>query len=200
MSIRNPLTPTKRHRLSRPVALLALLAAAAGTALAQPADGPACPDARHAGMHRMGPGACHAMAAMPGAPGLHGMGHGHGLLPERELDAVGASAEQKSRLREIQRAARADLRQQHESTRALRQQLQELLAAPQVDAAAAEALRRKLSAQHDQASQRMLQAALDAGQVLSAEQRQQLAERRKQHQALMQRHRKEREALQAPSS
>lgn len=193
MSIRNPLTPSRLHRLSLPVALVAVLAGVVSVAMAQPADGPAGPGPRHAGMHRMGPG---TGEPMPGMPGM--MGEAPGLVPERELDAVGASAEQKNKLREIQRAAHDELRKQHDSTRELRQQMQQLLAAPQPDAAAAEALRLKLNAQHDAASKRMLQAALDAGKVLTPEQRQKLAERRKQHQDLMQRHQKEREALHPP--
>lgn len=205
MSIRNPLTPTSLHRLARPVALAAVLvglASVAGVAMAQPADGAAGAGPRHAGLHRMGSGAGDPVAARHAAPGMRGMGGmgGLGALPERELDAVGASAEQKSRLREIQRAAHDDLRRQHQDTRALRQQMQQLLAAPQPDADAAEALRQKLHAQHDAASKRMLQAALASGQVLTPEQRQKLAERRKQHHDLMLRHRQEREALHPPRS
>lgn len=204
MSIRNPLIPTLLHRLARPVAraaVLASVAGVAGVAMAQPADGAAGAGPRHAGLHRMGPGAGDPMATRHAAPGMRGMGGmGLGALPEHELDAVGASAEQKSRLREIQRAAHDDLRRQHQDTRALRHQMQQLLAAPQPDADAAEALRQKLHAQHDAASKRMLQAALASGQVLTPEQRQKLAERRKQHHDLMLRHRQEREALHPPRS
>ncbi|MEK8050421.1 periplasmic heavy metal sensor [Ideonella sp. DXS22W] len=161
------------QRLAAPVAAIALLAGLASVAMAQPADGPAAgAGPRHAGMHRMGPGAGGEMPGMVGA--------GLGLLPERELDAVGASAEQKTKVREILRAAHDDLRKQHDGARELHQQMMQLLAAPKVDAAAAEALRQKIHAQHDVASKRMLQAALEAGAVLTPEQRQKLAERRKQ--------------------
>lgn len=148
----------------------ALLASAAALAAlpagAQPAP-PAPPGAMpaHAMHHRAGPG-------MPG-------------LSERQLDAVGASAEQKAQVRKIMDAAREDLRQQHESQRELHQQMVALMAAPQLDAAAAEALRQKSVAGHDAASKRMLQAMLDAGAVLTPEQRQKLGERMKQRQERM---------------
>lgn len=158
-------TAARRPRLA--TALLACAAAwAALPAAAQPAPPGAMPvPAMH---HRAGPG-------MPGAPGLS----------ERQLDAVGASAEQKAQVRQIMDAAREDLRQQHASQRALHQQLMALMAAPQLDAAAAEALRQKQVAGHDAASKRMLQAMLDAGAVLTPEQRQKLGERLKQRQERM---------------
>lgn len=190
MTIRKLQRPLSAARLAAPALAAALLAGLAGAAMAQPADGPGA-GPRHVGMHRMGPG---MRGEMPG------MGGGLGLLPARELDAIGASAEQKTKVQEILRTAHEDLRKQHEAGRELRQQLQQLLDAPKVDAAAAEALRQKITAQHDGASKRMLQAALDAGAVLTPEQRQKLAERRKQHQDMMQRHQKEREALHPPRS
>lgn len=194
MTLRNSPMRLTATRLAAPVAAVALLAGLASVVMAQPVDGAgmgAGPGPRHAGMHRMGPG-------MGGE--MPGMGAGMGMLAERELDAVGASAEQKTKVREILRAAHDDLRKQHDSARDLHQQMQQLLSAPQVDAAAAEALRQKLNAQHDSASKRMLQAALDAGAVLTSEQRQKLAERRKQHQDMMQRQPKEREAMRPPRS
>jgi Spy/CpxP family protein refolding chaperone len=187
-------TPTALHRLAAPVAAVALMSALASVAMAQPAPpaegmaGMGGPGPRHVGMHRMGPG----MGAMPGMAGAPG------LLADHELDAIGASAEQKTKVREILRAAHDDLRKQQESGRDLHQQMQQLLSAPQVDAAAAEALRQKISTQRDAASKRMLQAALDAGAVLTPEQRQKLAERRKQRQDMMQRHQRERDALMPP--
>ncbi|MDT7836623.1 Spy/CpxP family protein refolding chaperone [Aquabacterium sp. OR-4] len=175
------------HRLVAPVALLALLAGVASVVMAQPPEGAGQPGPRHASMHRMGPG----MGAPVSVPGM---------LSERELDAVGASAEQKGKLREIRRAAQDDLRRQHDSARELHQQMQQLLAAPQVDAAAAEALRQKLNAQHDLASKRMLQAALDSGAVFTPEQRQKLAERRAQQRERLQRPPPEREGGRPPHS
>lgn len=184
------MTPrTALHRLAAPVAAVALLSALASVAMAQPAAPADGAGPRHAGMHRMGPSMGPGMGAMPGMAGSPG------LLAEHELDAIGASAEQKARVRDILRAAHDDLRKQHDGGRDLHQQMQQLLSAPQIDAAAAEALRQKISAQRDGASKRMLQAALDASAVLTPEQRQKLAERRKQRQDMMQRHQREREAL-----
>ena len=134
--------------------------------------------AHHAMSHRMGPG-------MAGGP----------MLPERWLDLVGASAEQKSRIKDIVGRARDDRRQQLQASQALQQQMLAVLAAPQIDAAAAEGLRQQLQAQRDAASKRHLQAMLDTSAVLTPEQRQKLAERARSHRALKERHHRERDAL-----
>ena len=138
--------------------------------------------ARHASHHRMGPG-------MAGDPMMSG----------RLLDAVGASAEQKSRVQEILKTAHDDIRQQHAGDRELQQQLLALLAAPQVDAAAAEGVRQKLQARHDAASKRRLQAMLDAGAVLTPEQRLKVAERLTSRHNMMERHHRERQAAEPRS-
>lgn len=147
-----------------PLALATTLAALAGLSHAQPADG-AAPGPRHAVHH-------------PGGHGGHGMAPG---LPGRALDAIGASSEQKAKIREIFEAARQDLRPDPGARRAEQAQLAEILAAPQIDAAAAEALRQKREARHEAASKRMLQAMIDAHQVLTPEQRQKLAAHMKAH-------------------
>ncbi len=125
---------------------------------------------------------------------------GHGLMGERLFDQVGATAEQKAKIRDILKTARGDGRAQHNEARQLHQALAAVLAAPQVDAAAAEGLRQKLQAQRDTQSKRMLQAMLDVSAVLTPEQRQKLAERQKQRGDLMERHHREREALDGPRS
>ncbi len=143
------------------------------------------------------------------AQGRHGGGHGgHEMfmgnaghmerMIDRMLDAVNATDAQRTQVRQIARAAAADLRSQRESTRALREQSMNLFTQPTVDAAAAEALRQQMLAQHDQSSKRMLQAMLDVSGVLTPEQRQQLSERMKQRREMMQRHRRERSQLDAP--
>ena len=169
-------------RLTAGALLVAGASLAIGQAQAQPQ--PAAHGPQHAAMHRM-------------APGMHG---GMAMIPERMLDAVGASAEQKTRLREIFKAAGDDLRSQRESRRALHTQMAQLMAAPQLDAAAAEALRQQQMAAHDVASKRMLQARLDAQAVLTPEQRRKLAERMAQRQQHMQhmQHRMERHEHRAP--
>lgn len=148
-------------------------AGAAGRPGGMGADGP-----HHAMAHRMGPGRA-------GAP----------MLSERLLDSLGASADQKARIKDIMGRARDDSRSQRQADKALHEQMMALMAAPQVDAAAAEGLRQQLQARHDSASKRHLQAMLDASAVLTPEQRQKLAERAKSHREMNERHHRERETL-----
>lgn len=164
-----------------PLIATTMLTAIIGLGMANRAE--AQPAPQHAGHHRMAPGM-----------GMAGMG-----LPERMLDDVGASADQKAKLRDIFKAAGDDMRTQHEAGRALHGKMLALLAAPQVDAAAAEALRQQQLAQHDTVTKRALQAMLDAQAVLTPEQRAKLAERMaKRHQ--MREHRRDHRAPDAPKS
>jgi Spy/CpxP family protein refolding chaperone len=96
-------------------------------------------------------------------------------------------------------AAAADVRQQRETSRGLREQAMALFAQPTVDARAVEALRQQMVQQHDQSSRRWSQALLDASAVLTPEQRKQLAERMKQRREMHERHRGERRALEQPT-
>ncbi len=132
----------------------------------------------------------------------HGIGSGgdHAGMAARALDAVGASADQKARVHEIFKAAQAEVQPQREANRAVRQQMLALMAAPQVDAAAAEVLRQQQMTRHDAISRRMLQAMLDAQAVLTPEQRQKLAGLVKSRGEMMQRHQRERRSLDAPRS
>lgn len=165
-----------RQTLSR-VALPLLLAGAASFAGAQPAGG---------------------------APaGMHGRGmHGGGMaMSGRLLDSVGATADQKTRIQAIMKQAHDDLQAQRQAGRALHEQMATLLAAPTVDTSAVEAVRQKLLAQHDAASRRMMQAMLDAGAVLTPDQRAKIAEKMKQHRGMMERHLRERQGMDgAPKS
>ena len=173
---------TVRHRVAA-LLLVALTGAAVSVVHAQPA-GPA------GAAPGMAPGGMQASAH-------HGMGHGMagaGMMSERMLDAAGASAEQKAKVRDLLKAAQDDRRKQHEGDHELHQKMMALMAAPQVDAAAAEALRQQLQARRDVASKRQLQAMLDVGAVLTPEQRQKLADRMKSRQDMMQRHHRERQA------
>ena len=129
----------------------------------------------------------------------HG-GHGGMMMSERMLDSVGASAEQKTKVRDILKTAQDEQRQQREAGQALRQQMMALMAAPQIDAAAAEALRQQQQARHDAASKRMLQAMLDVQAVLTPEQRAKMAETMKARQEMMGRHQRERQSTQVPRS
>lgn len=128
-------------------------------------------------------------------PGMM-MGRGHGI--ERMLDSVNVSAAQRAQIRQIMQAAAADLKAIHASGRTLHQQSQALFTQPTIDANAAESLRQQMMTLHDQASRRMLQAMIDAGNVLSAEQRKALGDRMSQMRSLMERQRAERAALVKP--
>ncbi|MBL8339922.1 MAG: Spy/CpxP family protein refolding chaperone [Rubrivivax sp.] len=128
-----------------------------------------------------------------------GMGMMHGRGGERMLDGVGATAEQKTQVRQIMDTARNELKPLREAGQALRRQLGSLFAQPTVDARAVEALRQQMQANHEQASKRMTQAMLDASRVLTPEQRKQMAERMEQRRGMMQRHRAERETLDGPA-
>lgn len=155
--------------------LLATLTVAVAAGFVQPAAAQPMGD--------LGPG------GMPGRAGAHQM--------SRMLDSVNATAEQRAQIQQIMKAAHDDLKAQHEAARALHQQMEALFAAPTVDARAAEALRQQMAAQHEQASKRLLQARLDASRVLTADQRKALADRRAEWRGMMERHRAERQRLDA---
>jgi len=141
----------------------------------------------------------YAQAGPP--PGPHAFGRGEfggGRMLERMLDSVNASADQRTRIQEIMRSAMTDLRAQHEASRGLREQAMTLFAQPTVDARALESVRQQMLQQHDQSSRRWMQAMLDASAVLTPDQRVQLAERMKQRRDMMQRHQRERRALDQP--
>ncbi len=156
-------------RLMGVTVLLALAAATAQTAQAQPAGEPHGP--RH-GMRHGGPD----------------MAMDSPRMVERMLDAVSASAEQRAQIKQLTDAARADMKAQHDSGRQLREQSAALFAQPTVDARAAEALRQQMLARHDQASKRQLQLMLDISRVLTPEQRKLLADRMVQRRAMMEKH------------
>lgn len=159
--------------------------AAVATAVAPPAFA-------HGGMGMRGGPMGDMGGGMGGGHGMSMMGGRHG---ERMLDSVGATAEQKTQLRQIMDTARSELKPLHEAGRALRRELQGLFVQPNVDANAVEAVRQKLQANHEQASKRMSQAMIDASRVLTPEQRKQMADRMSQRRGMMERHRAERQSL-----
>lgn len=135
------------------------------------------------------------------APHPGGMGYPWmGRMMERALDAVSATDQQRSQIRQIAEAATADLKAQREAGKALREQALQLFTQPSVDANAAEALRGQMMAQHDQSSRRMMQAMLDVSRVLSPEQRVKLAELMQQRRDAMQRRWRERGEPTTPRS
>jgi len=160
-------TPARRSRMLRRIAaplVVALVAGAGVAALASPHHGG---DDHHGRMHAAGhPDAQGGAAMLP----LQGRGL------ERMLDRLEASAEQRTQIQAIAQAVRADLEAGREAGQALRAQMADLFAQPSIDAAAVETVRQQMMARHDQASQRMTQAMLEIGQVLTPAQRSQLAE------------------------
>ena len=95
---------------------------------------------------------------------------------ERALDEVDATPEQTEKIWKIIDAARAEMRPVARGFRDSREQVMELLGATTVDRAAAEKLRAERNAAADQASRRMTTAILDIAEVLTPEQRAELAE------------------------
>jgi protein CpxP len=187
-ALKTPFSPRLKFWLASGV--LAVAAGMGANAIAMPHGG-AHQGGHHGGQHQ--------------GRGMHeGMG-GHGMMMmgsprhlERMLDHVKATPEQKTQIKQIAEAARADLQTQREAGKALREQSRALLVQPTVDARAAETLRQQMLAQHDQASKRMLQATLDISRVLTLEQRQTLANTMAQRQAMMEKHRSERAGVEKP--
>lgn len=176
-------------RLTLATLVLAMAGGMAQTAVAAPADGPP---------PGMGPGRGGMHSGMQEGThrGMHrGAERGGGEMQHlgRLLDLAKATPEQRSQIRQIMQAAHQDLQAQRQAGRQLRDQQQALLTQPTLDAAAIEALRQKMLAQHDVASKRMTQALVDASRVLTPEQRKQLGEYR----AMRERHRAERQALES---
>ena len=148
---------------------------AAGLTLAL-ATGAASPAWAQGGPPGLGPGGPDAMMGDP----AH-----FGRMADHLLKGLDVTEAQRTQVRQIAQAAAADLKPQQEARRALHEKGLQLMAAPTLDAAAAEAVRQQMLAQQDQAGKRMLQALLDIGRVLTPEQRVALAERMKQRQEAM---------------
>ncbi len=127
------------------------------------------------------------MVAHDGGMGRHG---GPEMMMagrmEHLLDMVDASDAQRAQVKQIMDAAKQDLSAQRADGRSLHEQRMSLFTAPNIDAAAIEALRQQMSAQHELVSKRMSQAMVDAARVLTPEQRAKLAQRMKKMQSRMQ--------------
>lgn len=108
---------------------------------------------------------------------------GHAV--DRLLEGLNASEAQRSRIKQIATAATADLKAQRDAAHALHERALQVVTAPSIDAEAAEALRQQMSALHDQASRRTLEAMLDIANLLTPEQRAVLGERIRQRHAMM---------------
>lgn len=204
-STRTQVTPLRTAqrplRLLVAAACIAMTAALAQTAIAQPAGGPGMGRGMGMGMMEQGGPGMGMMDHGGRGMGYHGHHGKYGKRMDGErgmgrmLDVVGATPEQRAKIKTITDTARADMRAQREAGRALHAQNQALFTQPTIDANAAEALRQQMLAHHDQASKRRLQMRLDIAAVLTPEQRQTMADRVAQRRAMMQRHRAERGAL-----
>jgi protein CpxP len=115
--------------------------------------------------------------ARPGGDGMHGgLWGAHPQKVERLLSSISATEDQKARIQQIMQKAMGDMAGQREAGRALKDQARAIFTAPTVDANAAEQVRQQMLAQHDQASRRMMNAMLEVSQVLTPEQRVQMAQ------------------------
>ncbi len=157
-------TKSLKSRGAKRVAFSVLLAAAGMFAVSAWAHGP--------GHGRGGPGF--------GGPGMF-LGKPEHIERgvDRALRSVNPTDAQRAQIKQIAVAAAADLKAQREAARGQRDQALALFTAPVVDARAVESLRQQNLARHDQASKRITQAMLDISNVLTPEQRAQLAERAK---------------------
>ena len=97
------------------------------------------------------------------------------------LDDLDATAEQRERVTAIVLAAAKDLRPIHEELRAGHHQVVELLTRPEIDRSALEALRAQQAQRIADATLRISKAVADAAEVLTVEQRVELAERLESH-------------------
>lgn len=140
---------------------------------------------RRAGIATLVGGLVAGLGATAWASSGHGhRRHGEGMTPERAeymvkhlaVD-VKATPEQTARLTEIAKTAAAELAPMREKAKAARKQAIGLLASPTVDRAALERLRAEQIEAMDAASRRLSKAIADAAEVLTPEQRKQLAAR-----------------------
>lgn len=119
-----------------------------------------------------------------GGPGWHGMGDrpmhaAMGGFAERRFDrmmeGIDATPEQADKIRDIVDAARDDLAPMFGDMRDSREKVAALLSAPTIDRAAVEQLRAERVAALDEASKKAAAALVDAAEVLTPEQRAELA-------------------------
>ena len=185
-----------RSRLSA----LALAALLSGAAWAQSA--PAAPPSPSApqggplmaqGPRMGGPGMQPGGPGGPGGPGHRGprggegrggmMGMGGGPMmmlmgrgQDRAFDLVKATPQQRADIRRIAGAARDDMRAARQDARPRREAMLAAWTADRVDGAALEAERARAAARRDAAGKRMVQAMVEIGAVLQADQRRMLAD------------------------
>ncbi len=132
-----------------------------------------------------------AVFAQPGMGGHAMHQRGGGMLDGQRLlhmlDEINASDAQVQQIEAIFKAAREELRAQRQQGQGTHLQMLQLWAAPNIDAAAMDALRKQGLAQHERVTARMQAAFIEAGRVLSPEQRAKLLELGKKRMERMQR-------------
>lgn len=131
-----------------------------------------------AGGIALGAGGLAVAATMPG-PGGWRAGIGLAFIQRvvlTELDSIGATAAQESKVHDIVAATASGLEQAPEQRQLLRKRAFDLLRAPTVDRAAVEKLRAEQVAQLDAMSKKLIASMLDVADQLTPEQRAKLAE------------------------
>lgn len=114
--------------------------------------------------------------------GKHGewSGHEKGPFSEKKVDfmlyKLDATSEQRAKVNGIMAAAREDMKAMRESEKGGREAFMAALTKPEVDRQGLETLRKSHIEAFDKASERMVQAMVDAAEVLTPEQRLKLAE------------------------
>jgi protein CpxP len=153
--VSNPVLPPKSRRW---MAGAALATAFVAGGLTLPLVAASAQEAAQQGMGRM----------MHGHGDMHAMAMAH---VSKMLDEVGASPDQKSRIRAILHAGFTPMAAMHRDMAQTHASLHAILAAPTVDRAALEQLRAAEVAKIDEASRGVAKALADAAEVLTPEQR-----------------------------
>ena len=124
-----------------------------------------------------------APGASAGAPAWHAPGGAHPGWHHRGawMQRLGLSAEQRERIRDILRRARADGAPMHGQLLALGEQERRLFAAPTIDVAALDKLQRQREQLLAQAGERRLQTRIAIAEVLTPDQRRRAAEAWREH-------------------
>jgi Spy/CpxP family protein refolding chaperone len=156
----SPSTSAKVSRLRRTLGMVStavVVAVASHAALASAQTPPPDAPMQHGAMGgKMG-------HCGPGKHGERGM--------ERMLSKAGVSPEQREKMRALQKQSWEKARPEMEQMRGLMQQRMKLLAAPQIDRGALEALRDKQMALANQLSRNRTQTQYEMAQILTPEQR-----------------------------
>lgn len=95
---------------------------------------------------------------------------------ERMMDHVNATPAQETQIKAVFAKHKDKIKALHQDKRQLHEASRAVLTAPTIDAAAIEGVRTKMVAQADKASRVFAEMALQVGQILTQEQRQQMAE------------------------